>query len=70
MNLAEDRARAAAALVIAGGAADRQITVRWVGSHFPEYNHAERLRDGSLDPIVANTNRSVRISFVPPRVGC
>lgn len=70
LNLAEDRARAAAALVIASGAADRQITVRWVGSHFPEYNPAEWLPDGSLDPIVANTNRSVRISFVPPRAGC
>lgn len=70
LNLAEARARAAAALVIAGGAADRQITVRWVGSHFPEYNPAEKLPDGSLDPIVANTNRSVRISFVPPRAGC
>jgi outer membrane protein OmpA-like peptidoglycan-associated protein len=69
-ELSRTRATAAADLIVAGGASRDQVTARGVGSAFPEYNPGEWLPDGSLDPVIANTNRSVRITVTSPPAGC
>jgi outer membrane protein OmpA-like peptidoglycan-associated protein len=61
-SLSNDRVAAAADILIAAGISPSQITGRGVGSDFPEYDPHELLPDGTLDPVIANTNRSVRIT--------
>jgi OmpA-OmpF porin, OOP family len=57
------RARAAAAVMRAAGASADQITVRGVGSHFPQYVLPDKSADGSPLPAAAVANRSVRITL-------
>lgn len=68
-NLSSVRAAAAADLIAAGAVRD-QVTTRGVGSDFPEYDPGEWRPDGSLDPVIANTNRSVRITVTSSRGDC
>ena len=61
------RARAAAAVMRAAGAVADQITVRGVGSHFPQYVRPDKSADGSPLPAAAVANRSVRITLTGPK---
>jgi outer membrane protein OmpA-like peptidoglycan-associated protein len=60
------RARAAAVVIRSAGASAGQITVRGVGSHFPQYVRPDKSADGSPLPAAAVANRSVRISLSGP----
>jgi outer membrane protein OmpA-like peptidoglycan-associated protein len=60
------RARAAAAVIRSTGASASQITVRGVGSHFPQYVRPDKGAAGSPLPAAAVANRSVRISLSGP----
>lgn len=60
------RARAAAVIIRSAGASAGQITVRGVGSHFPQYVRPDKSADGSPLPAAAVANRSVRITLSGP----
>lgn len=60
------RARAAAVIIRSAGASASQITVRGVGSHFPQYMRPDKSADGSPLPAAAAANRSVRITLSGP----
>lgn len=62
LALSNARASAAADAIVAAGASRNQITTRGVGSNFSDYDPRELRPDGTLDPVIANTNRSVRIT--------
>ena len=63
VRLSFARARAAEEVICSAGAAPDQVTVRGVGSHFPQYKMPDKTSDGSPLPAAALANRSVRISF-------
>lgn len=58
------RAQAVKDLIVASGASTEQIVVAGLGSHAPG-RAKDILPNGSLDPIAAETNRTVRITFTP-----
>jgi outer membrane protein OmpA-like peptidoglycan-associated protein len=66
VQLSLARARAAEAVICAAGASPDQITVRGVGSHFPQYKRPDKAADGSPLPTAALANRSVRITLYGP----
>ncbi|WP_139813358.1 OmpA family protein [Prescottella equi] len=70
INLSTDRATTAADMLIEAGAPREQITTDGVGSEFSGYNPAELQPDGNLDPVIADTNRTVRITVAASRGGC
>lgn len=70
LNLSTDRAAAAADMIAEAGAPREQITMGGVGSKFPGYNPAELQPDGNLNPVIADTNRTVRITVAASRGGC
>jgi len=69
LALSNDRA-AAADVIVAAGASRNQVTTRGGGSEFPDYDRSELRPDGPLDPVIANTKRSVRITVTSPQAGC
>jgi outer membrane protein OmpA-like peptidoglycan-associated protein len=61
VQLSFARARAAETVLRSAAAAPDQISVRGVGSHFPQYKRPDKAPDGSPLPAAARANRSVRI---------
>ena len=66
LRLSRERAQTIRRLILSSNAAikSEQLTVKGVGTHFPGYV-SDRRPDGSLDPVTAAENRTVRITALP-----
>ncbi|MEX5296847.1 OmpA family protein [Kocuria sp. CPCC 205268] len=62
-ELSQRRAQAVAELIVAQGGDRSRITATGLGSEFPDYVE-DRHPDGSLDPVAAVHNRSVRVTYL------
>lgn len=70
LNPSTDRAAVAAYMIVEAGTPREQITTGGVGSKFLGYNPAELQPDGNLNPVTADTNRTVRITVAASRGSC